>query len=156
MSTELQISGMTCESCARHVQRALAAVGARDVDVDWRAGRAKRERPLWRSWAFLAAFSIGDAIPQIADLPAYKTGGSGPRTGGTGRVCADGFGSHELLLRGSMPDAAHCDRQSLARWREPPWGGFDQAAPGRTFGNSGNAGLEVFSGTLRGAVAPTR
>src|SRR5437667_8225509 len=31
---------MTCESCARHVQRALAAVGARDVDVDWRAGRA--------------------------------------------------------------------------------------------------------------------
>jgi mercuric reductase len=40
VSVELEISGMTCDACARHVQRGLEAVGARDVRVDWRAGRA--------------------------------------------------------------------------------------------------------------------
>ena len=40
VSIELEISGMTCDACARHVQHGLEAVGARDVRVDWRAGRA--------------------------------------------------------------------------------------------------------------------
>lgn len=43
MSTELHISGMTCSGCARSVERALTAVGARDVQVDWRSGRASVE-----------------------------------------------------------------------------------------------------------------
>jgi len=40
VSTELRIAGMTCASCVRHVEHALKAAGARDVHVDWRAGRA--------------------------------------------------------------------------------------------------------------------
>jgi mercuric reductase len=40
ISTELRIAGMTCSSCASNVERALNAAGARDVHVDWRAGRA--------------------------------------------------------------------------------------------------------------------
>ncbi len=40
MSTELRISGMTCTSCARTVERALDGAGAGGAQVDWRAGRA--------------------------------------------------------------------------------------------------------------------
>ena len=40
MSLELQITGMTCDGCARHVREALLAAGAADAQVDWRAGRA--------------------------------------------------------------------------------------------------------------------
>ena len=40
MSIELQISGMTCDACARHVSDALQHAGARSVEVDWRDGRA--------------------------------------------------------------------------------------------------------------------
>jgi mercuric reductase len=40
MSIELRISGMNCSSCARNVERALQTAGARDVQVDWRSGRA--------------------------------------------------------------------------------------------------------------------
>jgi mercuric reductase len=40
VTVELHISGMTCDACARHVADALEATGARDVDVDWRSGRA--------------------------------------------------------------------------------------------------------------------
>lgn len=37
---ELEISGMTCESCARHVDSALRDAGAHEVSVDWRRGKA--------------------------------------------------------------------------------------------------------------------
>jgi mercuric reductase len=40
MAIEMEISGMTCDACARHVTRALHEAGAREVSVDWRAGRA--------------------------------------------------------------------------------------------------------------------
>jgi mercuric reductase len=43
VSTELRISGMSCSSCARNVERALQATGARDIQVDWRGGRATLE-----------------------------------------------------------------------------------------------------------------
>ena len=39
-STELEIEGMTCESCASHVERALEQAGGRRVAVDWRRGTA--------------------------------------------------------------------------------------------------------------------
>ncbi len=41
--TELQISGMTCDACADHVQTALEGTGATNVEVDWPAGRATVE-----------------------------------------------------------------------------------------------------------------
>ena len=40
MSAALEIGGMTCDACARHVIGALERAGATEVDVDWRAGRA--------------------------------------------------------------------------------------------------------------------
>ena len=40
MSVALEISGMTCDACARHVRGALERAGATEVDVDWRAGSA--------------------------------------------------------------------------------------------------------------------
>ena len=43
MSLELEISGMTCERCARHVSDAFVHAGAADAQVDWRAGRATVE-----------------------------------------------------------------------------------------------------------------
>src|SRR5918996_1193738 len=37
---EIEIQGMTCDGCARHVERALEQAGAGDADVDWRRGSA--------------------------------------------------------------------------------------------------------------------
>src|SRR5919106_2786252 len=37
---EIEIRGMTCDDCARHVERALRRAGAVEASVDWRAGRA--------------------------------------------------------------------------------------------------------------------
>lgn len=44
MSLELEITGMTCDGCARHVADALTRAGAVDAQVDWRAGRAVVDR----------------------------------------------------------------------------------------------------------------
>jgi mercuric reductase len=35
---ELEIEGMTCADCARHVRRGLKQAGAREVKIDWRRG----------------------------------------------------------------------------------------------------------------------
>jgi mercuric reductase len=40
VSVSLEIAGMTCEACARHVADALRRAGATDVKVDWRTGLA--------------------------------------------------------------------------------------------------------------------
>ena len=40
MSVSLEIAGMTCDACARHVEGALERAGATEVEVDWRARRA--------------------------------------------------------------------------------------------------------------------
>src|SRR5918996_441792 len=37
---EIEVQGMTCDGCARHVERALEQAGAGDPDVDWRRGSA--------------------------------------------------------------------------------------------------------------------
>ncbi len=43
---EVRIAGMTCDDCARHVADAFERAGAREVDVDWRTGRAQLDRGL--------------------------------------------------------------------------------------------------------------
>ncbi len=60
MSLELEISGMTCDTCARHVSDALVRAGAADAQVDWRAGRAAVE-PNGTSKAELASALDGTA-----------------------------------------------------------------------------------------------
>ena len=41
MRAKVEVSGMTCDGCATHVKQAFEQAGARDVRVDWRAGRAE-------------------------------------------------------------------------------------------------------------------
>src|SRR5581483_9246583 len=43
---EVRIAGMTCDDCARHVADAFERAGAREVDGDWRTGRAQLDRGL--------------------------------------------------------------------------------------------------------------
>jgi copper chaperone CopZ len=51
MTTQIQISGMTCANCVRHVTEALAAIeGVADVHVDLSSGSA--------------SFSSADAVPR--------------------------------------------------------------------------------------------
>lgn len=41
----LQVEGMTCIACERHVETALNSIGAKDVDVNFRSGEAVFELP---------------------------------------------------------------------------------------------------------------
>lgn len=40
MSTDVQIDGMTCEGCERHVRTALGRAGIDVLQIDWRSGQA--------------------------------------------------------------------------------------------------------------------
>jgi mercuric reductase len=54
---ELAITGMTCDSCAHHVTKALHGAGAQAVEVDWRGGVA------WFGWpAGVSEDSLRDAV----------------------------------------------------------------------------------------------
>src|SRR5579884_1445319 len=55
----LEVSGMTCDDCARHVASALQSVGAEDVSVSWRAGEARFSWPETVSEADLRAAVVG-------------------------------------------------------------------------------------------------
>ncbi|MDA8317994.1 MAG: heavy metal-associated domain-containing protein, partial [Actinomycetota bacterium] len=37
----LEVGGMTCDDCARHVTAALEGAGAEEVSVTWRTGEAR-------------------------------------------------------------------------------------------------------------------
>lgn len=41
----LQVEGMTCTGCERHVETALNSIGAKNVDVNFRRGEAVFELP---------------------------------------------------------------------------------------------------------------
>jgi len=84
VSVELEISGMTCDACARHVQHGLEAVGARDVRVDWRAGRATA------STEGLATERLASAL----DGTKYQV----ERILASDRGTSDGAGEHEYDL----------------------------------------------------------
>ncbi len=73
MSVELYITGMTCDACGRHVEKALEAVGAADVSVDWKLGRASVE-PNGISNANLAHALDGTKyrVQRIADAGATE------------------------------------------------------------------------------------
>lgn len=74
MSVELYITGMTCDACGRHVEKALQAVGAADVSVDWKLGRASVE-PNGVSNANLAQALDGTKyrVQRIADAGATES-----------------------------------------------------------------------------------
>jgi hypothetical protein len=46
---ELEIKGMTYDSCARHVKATLEQAGATEASVDWRAPEVRAWRGSWTS-----------------------------------------------------------------------------------------------------------
>lgn len=97
MSTvELEVQGMTCGSCVKHVTKALQSVpGVNRVDVDLANGRAKVEGDL-QSGAepLIAALANEDYPAQLASgakpvLPA-KTADCHAGTGSKGGGCCCG------------------------------------------------------------------
>ncbi|MGH3440817.1 MAG: mercury(II) reductase [Nitriliruptorales bacterium] len=61
----LDVQGMTCDSCERHVASALSGAGAQDVQADWRAGEAR--------------FSLPDGVAEDALRDAVTASGYTPR-----------------------------------------------------------------------------
>src|SRR5919106_486955 len=76
---ELEIKGMTCDSCARHVEAALRQAGATEVSVDWRRGSASvtegeiDERAL--DDALAATRYRVERIPRLSGEPPAPEGG---------------------------------------------------------------------------------
>lgn len=62
----LDVDGMTCDSCERHVAEALEAVGARDVTASWREGTAH--------------FAFAGAPDEARVRAAVEAAGYAPRT----------------------------------------------------------------------------
>ncbi|MDP2662323.1 MAG: FAD-dependent oxidoreductase, partial [Dehalococcoidia bacterium] len=60
----MQISGMTCESCERHVVGALEKVGATEVTADFRRGEARFRAP-----AKINAQTLAEAVQQAGYQP---------------------------------------------------------------------------------------
>lgn len=77
MSVSLEIAGMTCDACARHVAGALERAGATEVEVDWRAGRAT-VNPNGVSGAVLARSLEGTpyGVEQVSDSAAAPPAGA--------------------------------------------------------------------------------
>jgi mercuric reductase len=88
---ELEIKGMTCADCARHVEASLKRAGARQASVDWRRGTANvsegdlDERALEQA---LAGTRYG--VERI-----LRTGGEPPASGGGGPY------DYDLIVLGS-------------------------------------------------------
>lgn len=40
MKYRMEVEGMTCDSCNRHVEKALARAGAQNAEANWRRGEA--------------------------------------------------------------------------------------------------------------------
>ena len=60
----MNVQGMTCDSCNRHVEQALARAGARDATADWRRGEA--------------VFSLENDVDTGALAAAVEEAGYGP------------------------------------------------------------------------------
>jgi mercuric reductase len=101
--TELEIQGMTCESCAVHVGEALERAGAREVSIDWRRGRGTIA-PAGPGQAELNGALAGTSyrVTHVTDRAAE----GGPGHAGSGRhdydllVLGSGGGAFAAAIRG--------------------------------------------------------
>ena len=92
-TVELDVQGMTCGSCVKHVTKALQSVpGVNRVDVDLANGRASVAGDLPSGAApLIAALALEDYPAQLASsaapakLPANADGGTGK--GSKGGCC---------------------------------------------------------------------
>lgn len=78
--TELEITGMTCEACARHVESALRDAGAATASVDWRRGQAAVEGSLDEGALQRALAGTRYTATEIR-WPAGQPGGNGAAAG---------------------------------------------------------------------------
>ena len=84
-STQLQVQGMTCGACVRHVTQALSTIaGVEAVEVDLQSGRVRIDGDVENA-ALIAALN-GAGYP--AQLTSQTTSAAAPTTGcGSGCGC---------------------------------------------------------------------
>ncbi len=90
---QMDVDGMTCDSCNRHVERALAGAGAAEVSADWRRGRA----------TFAAAEGDVERLAEAVRDAGYRPGSVGPVEAAatrSGRAAPEG-GEYDLLAIGA-------------------------------------------------------
>jgi mercuric reductase len=80
----MDVDGMTCEDCARHVTAALEGAGAGEVSVSWRAGRARFAWPEAVAEADLRAAVTAAGYRPGALRPAAEAGGPAVAAGAAG------------------------------------------------------------------------
>ena len=88
----LEVGGMTCDDCARHVTAALKGAGAEDVAVTWRAGEARF------SWPEGLA---GDAVRAAVEGAGYRPGSLRLLGTGLATEAADGRVDYDLVVVGA-------------------------------------------------------
>ncbi len=88
---EIDIEGMTCEGCARHVHDALEGVGAREVSVDWPAGRA----------SVGAGTTDPDRLAEALADSRYRVSAVRDPRGGANGAAADDAYEYDLAIVGS-------------------------------------------------------
>ena len=83
--TQLQVQGMTCGACVRHVTQALSTIaGVEAVEVDLQSGRVRIDGDVENA-ALIAALN-GAGYP--AQLTSQTTSVAAPKTGcGSGCGC---------------------------------------------------------------------
>jgi mercuric reductase len=88
---ELQIEGMTCDSCARRVEAALKQAGATEALVDWRRGNASVTE------GEIDERALGEALvgTRYSVERMVRPGGERPGPNGGGRY------DHDLIVLGS-------------------------------------------------------
>jgi len=92
-SIELEVQGMTCGSCAKHVTKALQSVpGVSRVEVDLANGRARVEGDMpFGAQPLIAALASEDYPAQLATgaepIQSPKTAGCHTGTGSKGGCC---------------------------------------------------------------------
>jgi mercuric reductase len=80
----MDVDGMTCEDCARHVTAALEGAGAGEVSVSWRAGRARFAWPEAVAEADLRAAVTAAGYRPGALRPAAQASGPAVAAGAAG------------------------------------------------------------------------
>lgn len=92
-TVELEVQGMTCGSCVKHVTKALQAVpGVTHVEVDLARGRARVDGDLQAGGAPLIAALAGEDYPatlasNAAPAKPVKSGGCHTGQGSKGGCC---------------------------------------------------------------------
>jgi mercuric reductase len=92
----LDVQGMTCDGCERHVTSALAGAGAQDVTADWRAGEARFSLP-----DGVAEDGLREAVTASGYTPRDLRVVAGTQTAGAGPAPAAADADVDLVVIGA-------------------------------------------------------